>query len=287
MDYWENRIAANQAKFEQVQNEIDLLEAKGQKADKAYYDEQLKLLTEGENSKLELLKSQLAEAQKYTGYIDEAGNKIDGIFAEGSDEWWDAVDVVNNLASELDDVTASIVDLQDAIGEIETYKFEEFNTRLDNLVSKLSTIRDLIAPEEDWFDDEGNWTEDGIAVLGTYVQELETYKQGLAEVQDSMSAFNNIGGGAEWSELTDAQKKAYADQFGIHSEQEYYEKQEELIGQQYDFAESINDTEQSIVDMYESSIDATEEYIETLIDGYSDYIDSVKEALDAERDYTL
>ena len=62
-----------------------------------------------------------------------------------------------------------------------------------------------------------------------------------------------------------------------------YDKQEELIDQQYDYAESISDTEQSIVDMYESNIDAVEEYIETLIDGYNDYIDSVKEALDAER----
>lgn len=71
---------------------------------------------------------------------------------------------------------------------------------------------------------------------------------------------------------------------GIHSEQEYYDKVSELTDNQYQFAESINDTEQSIVDMYESSIDAVEEYINTLIDGYNDYIDSVKEALDAERD---
>ena len=99
-----------------------------------------------------------------------------------------------------------------------------------------------------------------------------------------MTEFNSIGNGAEWSELSQAQRDAYANQFGIHSEQEYYEKTEELINQQYDFAESISDTEQSIVDMYESGIDATEEYIDTLIDGYSDYIDSVKEALEAERD---
>lgn len=75
----------------------------------------------------------------------------------------------------------------------------------------------------------------------------------------------------------------YYEALGIHSEQEWYDKTEELISQQYDFAESISDTEQAIVDMYESSIDATEEYIETLIDGYNDYIDSVKEALEAER----
>ena len=271
MDYWENRIAANQAKYEQLQNEIDLLEAKGQKADASFYEEQIELEKEREW----LLGEQKKAAEAHLATL-----------TEGSEEWWEVANTLNDIEGELDDVTASIVDLQDAIGEIDAYKFEEFNTRLDNLTSKLGTIRDLIAPngEEDWFDEEGNWTEEGVAVLGTYIQELETYKQGLAEVQDSMSAFNTIGGGAEWSELTDEQKDAYANQFGIHSEQEYYDKQEELIGQQYDYMSSISDTEQSIVDMYESSIDAVEEYVDTLIDGYNDYIDSVKEALDAERD---
>jgi hypothetical protein len=168
--------------------------------------------------------------------------------------------------------------MQDAIGEIDTYKFEEFNTRLDDITSKLGTIRNLIASdEEDWFDNEGNWTDDGIAVLGTYIQELETYKQGYDEVQGYLDDLSKY-------EYNEANAKLLADKFGIHSEQEYYDRMEELMDQQYDYAESINDTEESIVDMYESSIDAVEEYIDTLIDGYNDYIDSVKEALDAERD---
>ena len=264
MDYWENRIAANQAKYEQLQNEIDLLEAKGQKADASFYQEQIKL----ENERKWLLEQQKAEAQAFLDTLEE-----------GSEEWWEVANTLNDIEGELDDVTASIVDLQDAIGEIDTYKFEEFNTRLDNILSKLGTIRDLIAPdgEEDWFDDEGNWTDSGIAVAGTYLQDLETYKQGYKETMDELAKYQADYAGNE----------GYYETLGIHSEQEWYDKTEELISQQYDFAESISDTEQSIVDMYESSIDATEEYIETLIDGYNDYIDSVKEALDAERDYTL
>ena len=261
MDYWENRIAANQAKYEQLQNEIDLLEAKGQRADASFYEEQIKL----ENERKRLLEQQKAAAQAHLATLDE-----------GSEEWWEAANILNDIEGELDDVTASIVDLQDAIGEIDTYKFDEFNTRLDNLASKLGTIRDLIAPdgEEDWFNEEGNWTDAGVAVVGTYLQELEMYKQGYESTMDELAKYESPYVGNE----------EYYASLGIHSEQEYYDKTEELISQQYDFAESISDTEQSIVDMYESSIDATEEYIETLIDGYNDYIDSVKEALEAERD---
>lgn len=261
VDYWENRIAANQARYEQLQNEIDLLEAKGQKADASFYEEQIELEKEREW----LLGEQKKAAQAHLATLEE-----------GSEEWWEVANTLNDIEGELDDVTSSILDLQDAIAEIDTYKFEEFNTRLDNLTSKLETIRNLIAPdgEEDWFDDDGNWTESGVAVLGSYLQELETYKQGYKETVDELDKYAASYEGNE----------AYYEALGIHSEQEWYDKTEELISQQYDFAESISDTEQSIVDMYESNIDAVEEYTETLIDSYNDYIDSVKEALDAERD---
>ena len=281
MEYWENRIAANQAKYEQLQNEIDLMEKKGQKADASFYKEQIAL----ENERLFLLGEQKKAAAAHLATLEE-----------GSEEWWEVANTLNDIEGELDDVTASIVDLQDAIGEIDTYKFEEFNNRLDNITSKLGTIRDLIAPngEEDWFDDEGNWTEEGVAVLGTFVQDLETYKQGLSEATKAYNQFiyeTNEDGTFKTDESGNyiarsykGNEKWYADNYGIHSEQEYYDKTEELINQQYDYAKSINDTEQDIVGMYESSIDAVEEYVDTLIDGYNDYIDSVKEALDAERD---
>lgn len=261
MDYWENRIGANQARYEQLQNEIDLLEAKGQRAGKEYYNEQIML----EGQRKSLLESQKEEAESYLAKLEE-----------GSEEWWEVANTLNDIEGELDDVTASIVDLQDAIGEIDTYKFEEFNSRLDDITSKLGTIRDLIAPdgEEDWFNDQGEWTEEGVAVLGTYIQELETYKNGLAEAEAAYADYVKEYAGNE---------KYYAE-LGIHSEQELYDKRQELIEQQYDYAQSISDTEQSVVDMYESNIDAVEEYTETLIDSYNDYIDSVKEALEAERD---
>lgn len=272
MDYWENRIAANQARYDQLQNEIDLLESKGQKASTEYYQEQIGLLQEFNDKgvlvggTMHLLAQKRSEAYTYLKSLEE-----------GSEEWWEVANVINDIESEIDEVTASVVDLQDAMAETEWYKYEEFGNRLDDITSKLETIRDLIAPggEEEWFDDQGQWTEEGVAVLGTYIQELETYKSGLAETADELKKYN-----AAYSNST----KAYYANLGIHSEQEYYDKAQELTEQQYDYVQSISDTEQSVVDMYESNIDAVEEYTDKLVDSYNDYIDSVKEALDAERD---
>lgn len=266
IDYYSNRLSANQAKQEQIQNEIDLAEQMGMKADKSYYDEKIKLMEEQEALLQQKKADLLVELSKVT---------------EGSDEWWEISNELNDVESELDDVTSSIVDMQDAIGEIDKYQFDEFGKRLDKLTSKLQTMRDLMAPngDEDWFDDEGGFTEKGTAVLGSYLQELEIYKQGLAQVESDMAEFGN----KSYHDLTQEQRDSLAER-GIHSEQEYYDWVTSLDDAQLNYLSNISSTETAIADMYESSIDAVEEYTQTLVESYNDYIDACKEALDAERD---
>lgn len=258
MDYWENRIGANQAKYEQIQNEIDLLEAKGMRAGEEYYREQIEL----ENQRKSLLEQQKAEALKYLGTLKE-----------GSDEWWEVANTINNIESELDDVIASVQELNDAIGQIRWDGFEQLHDRFSNLTTDLENIRDILS-NEDMFDDEGNFTKEGVANLATYIQELEIYKNALADVQEELADFQQ---GYEGNE-------EYFASIGIDSEQEYYDKLTELTDKQDEYTKVIKDSEQSVVEMYENQIDAIEEYIGELIDGYNDYIDVVKESLDAERD---
>lgn len=73
MEYYENRIGAEQSRFEQIQNEVDLFEKQGKIAGEAYYEEQIA----SEERRLSLLQQQKEEAQKYLG-----------TFKEGSDEWF-------------------------------------------------------------------------------------------------------------------------------------------------------------------------------------------------------
>ena len=249
MDYWENRISANQARYEQLQNEIDLLEAKGMMAGEEYYQEQIDL----ERERLDLLEMQKAEAE---GFLKT--------FKEGSDEWWEVANTLNDIENEIDGVTASIQDLSDAMDQVHWDIFEESHERFGNLISQLETIRDLLSADEDsLFDDEGQFTEDGVAVLGTYIQEAEIYKNALADVNNELANLK-------------------IDDFD--SEQEYYDKLTELTEKQQEYALAVSESEQSVVEMYENQIDAVEDYTSKLVESYNEYIDTVKEALDAERD---
>jgi hypothetical protein len=168
--------------------------------------------------------------------------------------------------------------VNDAIAEVNWYKFEEPLTRFDNLKSQLEGIRELIAPngEEDWFDDDGNWTEEGVAVAGTYIQSIEIDKESLKETQDVLKKLNKPYKGNE---------KYYKGlDLGIDSEQDLYDKRNEYQEKELEYLQSIQNDQQAVVDMYEAQIDAIEEYTDTLIESYNDYIDVVKETLDAERD---
>ena len=260
MKYYENRISANQARYEQIQNEIDLLEKQGKVAGEEYYQEQINL----ENERLELLVAQKAEAQKYLGK-----------FKEGSDEWWEVANTLNDLESEIDSVSDSILDLNNAMAEVDWYVFDETHKRFGSLIDDLNTIRDLISPngEEDWFED-GMWTDKGVASLATHIQQLQMYQNALDDTNKKLEEYNKPYAGNE----------EYYKALGIDSEQELFDKREELINQQYDYKTAINDTQQSVVDMYEAQIGAVEEWADKAIDAYNDYIDVVKEALDAERD---
>ena len=262
MDYWENRIGANQARYEQIQNEIDLLEKQGKTAGKEYYEEQIRL----ENERLWLLEQQKAEAQKFLG-----------TFREGSEEWWSVAETLNSLEGEIDDVTSAIQDLSDAIAEVDWYIFDEAHERYSTLIDDLDTIRDLISPngEEDWFDDEGMWTDKGVASLATYIQQLEMYGNTYDEVTKKLN---------EDYSLPYAGNEEYYKNLGIDSEQELYDIREKLMDQQQEALKGASDSQQSIVDMYESQIDAVEEWANEAVEAYNDYIDVVKEALDAERD---
>ena len=96
------------------------------------------------------------------------------------------------------------------------YMFDETHDRVSTLVSDLENIRDILSNEE-LFDDEGNFTEEGLGTLATYVQELGVFEGALANAKAEMDLFGDS---------YDPNKK-YVDLQGndlsIDSEQDWYD----------------------------------------------------------------
>lgn len=249
MEYWENRIGANQSLYEQIQNDIDLLEKKGQIAGESYYQAQIDV----EKEHLRHLKDQRDEATEFL-----KGEK------RGTERWWEIANTLNDIEGEIDGVTASIQDLSDAMAQVHWDVFDQAHERMDDLTAQLSNVREILSADEDsFFTDEGEWSDTGIAVLATHIQDIAVAESTLADVEEELKNLK----------MSD-----------FDSENKYYDKLTELTEKQQDYTMAISDSKQAVVDMYESNIDAVEEYFDKLIENYSDYIDSVKEALNAEKD---
>lgn len=261
MDYWENRIAANRAKRDQIQNEIDLLESQGIRAGEEYYKELIAL----EEERKALLIAQRDEALAYLSTQEE-----------GSEEWWNAAKIVNDLEGEIDDATASIQDFRDAQAQIKWDNLEEITSRFSDLHDEVSDLRDILQ-REDMFDSDGNWTESGAAVLGTYVYDLEAYKNELATLQAEIADLQ----AHPYNEANAAYLK---ETYSIDSEQEYNDLMTQWNKEQRNLVKGAYDTADAIKDAYSQQVDAIEDAINEQIDAYNDYIDVVKEAYDAERE---
>lgn len=274
MDYWENRIGAAESRFEQIQHEIDMLEAQGKKAGAGYYQEQIKQLQEFDSAgnlvggKLYLLNQQLAEA---TEMLSDPNIK------EGDSQWWEIANTINDIEAEIDDTTLSIQDLKDAMADTHWYMFDEAHDRISTLASDLENIRNILSNEK-LFDDEGNFTEAGLGTLATYVQDLGVFEGALANAKAEMDLFGDS---------YDPNKK-YVDLQGndlsIDSEQDWYDAAKKAEEKYDDWNSKVIETRYNIKDLYEQQIDAVEEYTQTLVENYNEYIDAVKEALDSERD---
>ena len=116
------------------------------------------------------------------------------------------------------------------------------------------------------FNDMGEWTEEGVAVLGTYLQEMEMYKNEIAGIDDEINKLK-VDYGSD-----------------LYSEQEYNDKWTELNDQRNEYLKGISDSKEAVEEMYYDQVDAVEEYINECVDAYNEYIDLVREALDAERE---
>ena len=143
--------------------------------------------------------------------------------------------------------------------------FERFISRLDDINSEIDNLRGLFEDDDVAFKD-GTWTEEGITSLGLAYQQMELAQQKSQEYAEKIN------------ELSEAYKN------GEMSEQEYYERLQELKDGQWDAINAYEDAKDAIVDMEEARIDMIEEGINEEIECFEELISLKKEELEAERD---
>ena len=250
------RATVEDSQTEKLQNAVDLIEESGKIATEEYY----KAMMENSNKTIEYLTKTRDEMQKVFNEAVEAG-----IIVRGSNEWYEMVDELYQIDAEIDGATKELEEFQNAINDIYWSNFDQLINRLDYLKDETQNLIDLM-DDVDLVDDNGDWTDEGLASLGLYAQQIE-----IAEYQSK-----------QYAEAIDDLTADF--EAGLYSEDEYMEKLAELKDAQYDSIEAYDEAKKAIVDLNKTRVDAIKKGIEKEIDAYEELIEKKKEALDSEKD---
>lgn len=249
---FDNKISLNDSKLGRFESENSLLET-----DKGWASEDIYVKMQKENAaKIEILKQQrnALQAELDTGKIKK-----------GTDAWYEAVNAIAEVDTEIVNLNTEIEDLQDSINDLNWEQFEFLITQFQAVSDEAENLLDILATK-DAVDELGNWTDDGITSLGLLAQQMEVAEKQVSKYEAAIKYLNE-----NWKKLG-------------YTQTEYVERLEELKSGQYDAIKSYNDVKESIRDLNKTRVDAIKDGIEKEIDAYEELIKTKKEALDAEKD---
>lgn len=177
------KVGFTDNKIQAFQDQISLLEARGEKVGSALYTKQVKLNQVNINRLQKERQDQIAELDK---------------FDFGTAEWYKAQDAVFATERAIKSYEIEQANLQKSINQLKFDRFDDLLAKLNDIVDETDFLIDML-DSDNFYDDNGKITDDGITAMGMYAQkrdvykvESEKYKQMQAEL-DQMYANGDIG----------------------------------------------------------------------------------------------
>jgi len=260
-DEYENKLSVIDARIQNLDNQIDNIEASGATVDNSFYKEKKKQ-TDQKKALLIEEKNRLAESLK-------------GI-KKYSAEWYTANDEINKVNDSIAECTKTQYELNDAIAEGNKKIFEKKLEGYQRIIDEQDFLLGLIEHEDSVDSDTGVRTDAGNARLHSYTADYyasdEKVNIATAERQrlENMKATKEYGVGYEYSSL-EALNNAINDIIKI---------QQENIASKYSIEKKIVDevtkSYQAQMAVLQKLIDKKKEQLETEKDIY-DYQKQIKE----------
>ena len=260
-DEYENKLTVIDARIQNLDNQIDNIEASGATVDNSFYKEKKKQ-TDQKKALLIEEKNRLAESLK-------------GI-KKYSAEWYTANDEINKVNDSIAECTKTQYELNDAIAEGNKKNFEKKLEGYQRIIDEQDFLLGLIEHEDSVDSDTGVRTDAGKARLHSYTADYyasdEKVNIATAERQrlENMKATKEYGVGYEYSSL-EALNNAIND---------IIKTQQENIASKYSIEKKIVDevtkSYQAQMTVLQKLIDKKKEQLETEKDIY-DYQKQIKE----------
>ena len=253
---YQNKSSLNESKQDQLDASNEYMETTYGFESEAIYRQKIKT----NNKDIETKKAQRNKMQADLDASVKSGN-----IKKYSDEWYDAVNAISAVDTEIINLQTDNKNYQDSINNLHWEKFDLLMSKYEAVSDEADNLLDILS-NEDMVDESGNWTDAGTASLGLYAQQMENAEMQAKQYQSQINYLNK-----NWKALG-------------YTEEEYIEKLGELKDGQAGAIKSYNDSKDAIVDLNKERIDAIKNGIQEEIDAYDELIEKKKEELDAEKD---
>ena len=296
---FENRLALITNERNLIQVEVDLAEARGGQASKEMYDD----LIRSQIEEKQLLLDKKAALEEY---LEKHKDSID------PDTWTEYNNAINETAVAIKECEVNIIDYAKALRDVDMHYFEQALDEISRLGEEIEFVMSLFE-DDDMFDEDGNWTDAGIAkinllrdLMTTAAAEAEMWQNRMTDL-NSMEVDSTTGlykfdkstkdaiaadfqamldTGAISQETYDTYMTQLEDAFaaGGFSKELWTEWHNEAEDGYRNAISAGKDAQDQMIEMNDARIDAIEEGINKEIEAYEEYINVLKESLDAERD---
>jgi len=258
---FENKIGNVQNKIQDIDNQIAEIEGAGKRLTASYYKSEKKL-TDNIQSKRE---KELKKLKSRLDKMREAGMK-------GSDDWYDALNEIQEVENSISECTQKIYELNNAITDLHYDIFNDMADAISRVINEQEFLQSLFEHEKSADNETGIFTEAGLARLSSTSAQYYLAKE-KAEKDE-----------VEIKKLQALLAKG-ADSNGIYSDgdvifnsiDDLQAKIDELYTTWQDDIQETYNLESEIVDLMKEKYQAELEMVQQLIN-------DKKEALQAEKD---
>ena len=265
-EYAQSIVDNAKKKLENIANYYDSFTSQWENRNSMYEAYMDRMQTQGYNLSTKFYEAEIGQQQKIVDNLSQkyitmkrnfAQAVQDGTIKEGTEEYYEMQNQIDQVAISLKEAQNKVVEFQASIRDLKWEQFDQLQDAIGRITSESDFLIDLMS-HKDMYNKDGKMTEQGLATMGlhgvnynTYMAQADKYKQEMLKISEELANDPN--------------------------NQKLIDRKNELIDAQQQAILSAENEKDSIKDLIQDGIDKQLDALDDLIDKYLDVLDSSKD----------
>ena len=271
-EYAQSIVENAKKKLENIANYYDSFTSQWENRNSMYEAYMDRMQTQGYNLSTKFYEAEIGQQQKIVDNLSQkyiamkrnfAQAVQDGTIKEGTEEYYEMQNEIDQVAISLKEAQNKVVELQASIRDLKWEQFDQLQEAIGRITGESDFLIDLMS-HKDMYDKDGNMTEQGLATMGlhgvnynTYMAQADKYKEEMLKISEELANDPN--------------------------NQKLIDRKNELIDAQQQAILSAEDEKDSIKDLIQDGIDKQLDALDDLIDKYLETLRNQKDLYDYQK----